>query len=271
MGALGIISGGGLLPKVLAEDCADKGRAYFVVGFDGLAPDWMEAHPGGVFRFEALGALFDGLRQAAVTEVVFAGGMARPALDPAKADPTFLRIAPQLMAALQQGDDATLRFVCGLFEGEGFAVLGADQVVPGLLAEEGVLGAVSPGDADRADARRAAEIVAALGTADVGQGAVVADGICLGVEAIGGTDFLLESVARLPETLRRGGGVLLKTPKPGQDRRFDLPAIGPGTVAAAKAAGLRGIVVEAGGVLLIDRAALVAAADDAGLFLWARA
>lgn len=271
MGTLGIIAGGGLLPKLLADGCVETGRAHFVVGFEGVVPDWMDRHPGGVFRFEALGALFDALREATVTEVVFAGGMARPALDPSKADQTFLGIAPQLMAALQQGDDATLRFIVGLFEGEGFAVVGADQVLPGLLAEEGVLGTVAPSDADRADADRAAEIVSALGSVDVGQGAVVANGICLGVEAIGGTDFLLESVAGLPDGLRRGGGLLLKTPKPGQDRRIDLPAIGPGTVAAAKAAGLRGIVVEAGGVLLIDRDALIAAADEAGLFLWARA
>ena len=133
-------------------------------------------------------------------------------------------------------------------------------------------GAVAPSEADRPDAARAAEIVAALGSVDVGQAAVVARGVCLGVEAVAGTDALLASVAALPAALRAPGraGLLMKAPKPGQDRRVDLPALGPDTVDGAARAGLAGIAFEAGGVMLLDRAAAVARADETGLFLWAR-
>ena len=139
---------------------------------------------------------------------------------------------------------------------------------PGVLC-----GAVT--DADRRDATRAAEIVAVLGVADVGQACVVAQGLCLAVEALPGTDAMLDFVALTGAGLRPdpngARGLLYKAPKPGQDRRIDLPALGPATVAKAAEAGLAGIAWEAGGVMLLDRAATVAAAELAGLFLWSRA
>jgi DUF1009 family protein len=128
--------------------------------------------------------------------------------------------------------------------------------------------------ADRDDAARAAAIVAALGAADAGQGAVVAQGLCLGLETIQGTDAMLDFVARTGAGFRHdpagARGVLLKAPKPGQDWRIDLPAVGPDTMRAAAAAGLAGVVVQAGGVLLLGRDETVAAADAAGIFLWGR-
>ncbi|HSF63251.1 MAG TPA: UDP-2,3-diacylglucosamine diphosphatase LpxI, partial [Paracoccaceae bacterium] len=150
---------------------------------------------------------------------------------------------------------------------------GVQDLAPDLVPGPGVLaGEVT--DIDRADAARAAAIVAALGTVDVGQGCVVQQGLCLAVEALPGTDAMLAGVAALPPGLRpdpgRGRGLVYKAPKPGQDLRVDLPALGPESVRRAAAAGLGGIAWAAGGVLLIDRAAMVAAAQDAGLFLWAR-
>ena len=152
-------------------------------------------------------------------------------------------------------------------------MVGAHELLQDLLAPEGVLGAVQPSDLDREDAARAATVVAALGAVDVGQAAVVASGVCLGVEAVAGTDALLAEVARVPARLRVGEarGTLLKAPKPGQDWRLDLPAIGPDTVARAAEAGLAGIAVSAGGVLILGLEETVAAADAAGLFLWGRA
>ena len=156
----------------------------------------------------------------------------------------------------------------------GFAVVGVDQVAPDLVPGPGLLcGSVTEQD-DR-DAARAAAIVAAIGAVDVGQGAVVAQGLCLATEALPGTDAMLDFVASAASGLRpdpKGArGLLYKAPKPGQDNRIDLPAIGPHTVTRVAAAGLGGIAWAAGGVLLLDRAATVAAAEAAGLFLWARA
>jgi DUF1009 family protein len=176
------------------------------------------------------------------------------------------------MAAMQAGDDVTLREVIALFEEHGFAVAGVAEIAPALIPGPGVL-AGHPTPRDEADAARAAAIVAALGAVDVGQGAVVAQGQCLGVEALPGTDALLAQVAaigdRRPDPAR-GRGLLYKAAKPGQDRRIDLPTLGPATVRAAAAAGLGGIAWAAGEVICLDRPAMVAEAQARGLFLWAR-
>ena len=146
------------------------------------------------------------------------------------------------------------------------------EILPDLVAPVGVLGKVRPSGRDRADVERAVAIVAALGVADVGQAAVVGRGICLGLESIQGTDALLDFVARTGKGYRpAGAGVLYKAPKPGQDLRLDLPAIGPSTVRGAVAAGLAGVAVEASGVMILGYGETVAAADAAGIFLWGRA
>ena len=269
---LAIVAGRGALPRLLAETCRAQGRSYQVVVFDGVELDWLAGHPAIRAAFEKPGRLFADLRAAGCRRVTFAGGLDRPQLSPARFDLKMLRLAPRLLAGIKGGDDATLRLVAGIFEAEGFAVEAPQAILPDLVAGAGVLGRHVPTDDDRADAARAAAIVAALGAVDVGQGAVVAGGICLGLESIQGTDALLAFVARTPPELRPAGarGVLYKAPKPGQDRRVDLPAIGPGTIERAAAAGLAGVAVEAGGVMILDYAGAVAAADAAGLFLWAR-
>ena len=271
---LAIVAGRGALPRLVAEDCARRGRPYRVVVFEGVALDWLAGHPVVAAAFERPGRLFAALRAAGCGAVTFAGGIVRPKLRPLRFDLTMWRLAPGLLRAVRGGDDATLRAVAGIFEAAGFRVEAPQALLPELPAAAGVLSRALPSDRDRADAARAAGIVAALGAADVGQAAVVAQGVCLGLESIQGTDALLDFVARTGAAFRPdpGGarGVLFKGPKPGQDRRVDLPAIGPDTLREAAAAGLAGVVVEAGGVMILDHAATVAAADAAGLFLWAR-
>jgi DUF1009 family protein len=267
---LAIVAGLGDLPRLIAEDCVRRGRRYRVVVFDGTELDWTAGHPVTRARYERPGRLFADLRAAGCREVVFAGGIVRPALRPLRFDLTMLRLAPRLIRGIRSGDDSTLRLVAAIFEAEGFTVRAAHEILADLVPPPGVLGKVKPSPQDRRDAARAAEIVRALGAADVGQGAVVAGGICLGLESIQGTDAMLDFVARTPGPVRpKAPGVLFKAPKPGQDRRMDLPAIGAGTVRSAAAAGLAGIAVEAGGVMVLGCGDAVAAADAAGLFLWA--
>jgi hypothetical protein len=265
-GGLAVIAGEGALPgAVVAEN-----HGALLVRIEGV-----EAHNPGApeiaASFERLGQLFDDLRAHGVTEVCLAGAMRRPALNPVAFDPKMRALAPRLGAAMQGGDDALLRLVIAVFEEEGFAVRGAHELAPGLTAGAGLLAGRPPDRAARDDAHRATEILAALGPADVGQACVVAGGLCLGIETVQGTDFLLRQVAATDPGLRRGAkGVLVKRPKPGQDLRVDLPAIGPGTVAGAAAAGLAGIVIAAHAVLILERAATREAAEAAGLFLLAQ-
>jgi UDP-2,3-diacylglucosamine hydrolase len=271
---LAIVAGRGDLPRLIAEQCERTGRPYRVVRLPGMTLDWVEDHPVIDARFERPGQLFVTLRQAGCGAVTFAGGLVRPRLRPLCFDLTMWRAAPRLLAAVRSGDDAALRAVASVFERAGLRVEAPHALLPQLAAVAGVHSRALPDARDRADAARAAAIVAAMGSVDVGQATVVAQGICLGIESIQGTDMLLDFVARTGAGFRPdpagARGLLFKAPKPGQDRRLDLPAIGPETVQRAAAAGLGGVVVEAGGVMILDHAASVAAADAAGLFLWAR-
>lgn len=260
-----IIAGAGRLPAALAAAL----DAPLVCALDGFVPEGIAVDQ--VFRVERLVPFLRSLGDAGVDRVVFAGAVHRPRLDPSLFDAATAQMVPRLLAAMQAGDDATLRAVIAIFEEMGFTVVGAQDVAPDLVPGPGVL-AGNPSEDDRADAARAAAIVAALGAVDVGQGAVVAQGLCLAVETLPGTDAMLDWVA---QTARRpdpkgARGVFYKAPKPGQDRRIDLPTLGLDTLARVQAAGLAGIAFQAGGVILLDRAAMLAEAERLGLFLWAR-
>ena len=271
---LAIVAGSGVLPRLIAEDRAARGAPYVVVAFDGVDLDWTDGHPVVAAAFEKPGRVFSDLRARGCGTITLAGGMRRPELNPMRFDLKMMRLAPKIMGGLKAGDDSTLRMVTGILEGEGLTLRAPHEILEDLLAPEGVLTTTRPDAAAGADADRAEAIVAALGAVDVGQGAVVAQGICLAVETIQGTDAMLAAVAATPAGLRpdpaNGAGILFKAPKPGQDWRVDLPSLGPATIAAASAAGLAGIAFRAGGVLLLGRDETIAAADAAGLFLWGR-
>ena len=264
---VGVIAGAGDLPRLIAEDRRARGLRYLVCAFQGAAPPWIGDHPHAVVRHEKPGALFAALRGAGVDTVAFAGAMARPQLHPLAFDLTALRLAPRILPMLRQGDDALLRGLAGVLEAEGFRLVGAHELLSGLLAPPGDCAARRADAEDRADIARAAALVAGLGALDVGQAAVVAGGVCLGLESIQGTDALLAFAGATPQRLRPRPGVLYKAPKPGQDWRVDLPAIGPQTLRAASAAGLAGVAVRAGGVLVLGLEATRAEADRLGLFL----
>lgn len=263
-----IIAGRGRLPAELAAAMAEP---PLVAALDGFAPEGITVDL--TFRVERLVPFLRALERDGVDRVILAGAVTRPRLDPSLFDEATAALVPRLMQAMAAGDDATLRVVIELFEESGFTVAGVEDVAPALLPGAGVLaGTVSP--RDEADAARAAEIVAALGAVDVGQGAVVAQGLCLGVEALPGTDALLAQVAGIG-ALRPdpggGRGVFYKAAKPGQDRRIDLPTLGPETLRGAAAAGLGGVAFEAGSVICLELPAMRRLAGELGLFLWARA
>lgn len=264
-GALAILAGSGGLPVALAKRQAEAVCVTFAGVPHELRGVTYEHH------FEKLGTLFADLKSRGVQEVVFAGSMSRPPLDPQAFDPVMQGLAPRLLAAMQGGDDALLRLVIQIFEEQGFAVRGAHEIAPDLTVPEGVFAGPEPSEAALKDAERGADILSALSPVDVGQGCVVAGGLCLGIETIQGTDALLEFVAQTPKPLRRGArGVFVKAPKRGQDLRVDMPAIGPETLRNAARAGVEGIVLQAGAVLVIDREAVRQEAENNGIFILGR-
>lgn len=271
MRKLGLIAGGGALPSVLAEQCRAAGRPYFVVRLLGMADPSLADHPGADIGIAELGKAIKALKAQKCETVCFAGVVARPDFASLKPDMRGLAALPGIVAAARQGDDGLLRRVLSEFEKDGFVVEGAHEVLAELTLPVGLLGRVSPSDAHKRDIERALQVARELGAMDVGQGAVVCDGLVLALEAQEGTDAMLRRVAELPEALRgspgRMRGVLAKAPKPIQEMKVDMPTIGLGTVEWAARAGLAGIVGEAGRLLVLDRDQAIALADDLGLFI----
>jgi DUF1009 family protein len=267
---LGIVAGGGGLPRRLVDACRAAGRDVFVLALEGAAePATVEGVAHAWCRIGAAAQGLAVLRENHVTELVLAGGVRRPSLTALRPDwraaKLFARIGYRAL-----GDDGLLSAIVAEFEREGFRVIGAEQLLEaGLLAcglaPEGVLGSWRPDPQAMADIAHGRRVARALGALDIGQAVVVQQGLVLGVEAIEGTDELLRRCAGLR---REGpGGVLVKVEKPGQEQRADRPTIGPQTVVLAAEAGLRGIAVEAGATIVLDRDEVARAADLAGLFV----
>lgn len=254
---LAILAGGGALPRLLLE-----ARMGYVVQFKGSVIERHKA-PRIKARFEQLGKLFDDLREKSVTSVCLAGAMQRPVLDPVAFDPLTASKMPQLMEAMSKGDDALLRTVLSVIEGEGFNILSPQDIRPDLVAD---VGAIAGKPVAAQDAARARDVLDALGPLDVGQGVVAAKGQVLGIETLQGTQALLDFVGR---TVPKSGGVFAKRPKAGQDLRVDMPAIGPDTIRQAAAAGLKGIEIAPNEVLLLGRPEIEAACAETGMNLWA--
>ena len=262
---LGILAGSGVLPQRVIEACRASGREAYVIAFKGEThAETTATAPHAWVRIGAVGRTLELLHEAQCEDVVFAGPVRRPALASLLPDRRGAKILAKLAGAAG-GDDSLFSILVSELEGEGFRVIGADEVVADILAPEGALGIHSPDEAASSDIGRGVALVRALGAHDVGQAVVVQQGRILGIEAAEGTDALLARCADL--RLDGPGGVLVKLKKPGQQRRVDLPAIGRTTVTTAVASGLRGIAVEAGGTIIFDREAAAEAADEAGLFV----
>jgi DUF1009 family protein len=243
-----------------------------VIRLKGMADPALSAFEGGDFGIAELGKCFKALKAAGCQAVCFAGIVKRPDFSRLLPDARGLKALPGVIAAARRGDDALLRFLLGEFETEGFTVEGAHEVAESLALGPGPLGRVRPTAAHMADILKAYRVAGEIGRLDVGQGAVVCEGLVLAVEAQEGTDAMLSRCADLPVALRGASdhprGVLAKRPKPIQEHRVDLPTIGVATVHGAARAGLAGIVGEAGRMLVMDPAAVVAAADGLGLFVF---
>jgi hypothetical protein len=258
------------LPRSIVEACQASGRDIFIIAFNGETEPATVA--GGIAHawvdLTAVGRTIRLLKEAEVRDLVLIGPVGRPDFSKLRPDWHGAKLLPKVLRAARQGDDALMKVVVDDLEQQGFNVLAAEAVLSNLGAPMGSFGALEPDAGDRADIERGLEVVGLLGRLDIGQAVVVRDGYVLAVEAAEGTDAMLKRCGqfRLEATAGRAG-VLVKRPKPGQERRVDLPTIGLPTVRGAAAAGLKGIAVEAGGALVTDRAAVAEAADAAGIFV----
>ena len=262
---LGIIAGNGALPLSLIRACQKSGRPIFVLALKGHADKAiLNGVNGALIRPGAVGKAAELLKKNNVKEIVFIGGVRRPSVAEImpdwKALTMLIRVGFRLL-----GDDNLLRIILTEAERLGFKVVGIDALVPELLAPVGIYGNIRPDKADLADIDRGIEVAKTLGSVDVGQAVIVQHGLVLSVEGIEGTAALIKRTAQLKR--KGGGGIVVKVAKPQQDRRVDLPAIGPQTVQAVYDAGFKGIAVESGAALLVEAKKMIALADKLGVFV----
>ena len=263
---LGIIAGGGSIPKMLVEYCQKTNREFFVLAIEGNANrDFLtDEIPHKWIRIGQAGTGFKKFAEEKVQDVVMIGTIHRPSFADLVPDwrttAFFAKIGTRAL-----GDDGILRALVKEIESDGMRVCGIHEVLPELLVKTGVLGKVKPDKQAMADIKRGVEVAWELGRLDVGQSVVVQQGLVLGVEGIEGTDKL---IIRCGDYKRKGvGGVLVKLRKPQQDMRIDLPTFGVRTIENAHAAGLRGVALHAGNGLIVDEAEAIKLANKLGMFI----
>jgi len=268
---LSIIAGGGAMPLRVAKAATAAGRYVHIFGIRGAADPEIEKFPHSWINFGHIGKVLSVSKAANCREMVIVGWVRRPRLADLRIDfGAFLNL-PSLFGWMVGGDNSVLTGIIGFFESKGFKVVGAHEIAADLIAGKGVFSKRRPGKTDRADIAVGLEVLAALGPLDVGQATVVAHQYVLAVEAAEGTDKMLQRCKDLNKWGKSGSrkrsGVLVKCAKPGQERRIDLPTVGPETVRHASQAGLAGIAIAANDVLIVDRERFIKAANDAGLFV----
>jgi DUF1009 family protein len=263
---LGVIAGSGPLPAHVARAAQAAGRDVFIIGLEGHAEAaLLGPFPHAFMRMGAAVRMLALLREKGCRDLVLVGPVKRPSFRDLRPDAEGMRLLTRIGRAAFAGDDGLLKAVIRVLGEEGFRVLGAHEVLGGLIGRTGLLTKAAPDDQAKMDIARGVAVCRAIGIADVGQGCVVQAGVVLAVEAVEGTDAMLSRCG--PLAWPGPGGILVKLVKPEQDRRADLPTIGEETVRGALAAGLRGLAFEGGGTIIMDREAMIAAADAAGFFI----
>jgi len=262
---LGILAGGGVLPSRLIEACHEQGREVFVIAFEDYAiPEALTGIPHEWVRLGAGGKTLELLKENDVEELVMAGPVKRPSLSAMRPDAWSIKFLAR--ASINSlGDDGLLRAIVKELEKEGFKVVGIEEVMSSLIAKKKIYGQIEPDQIAWRDIEKGFQVAWALGKADVGQAVVIQQELVLALEAIEGTASMLK---RIPEVSREGPqGVLVKAKKPQQEKRADLPTIGPDTIRQASEAGLRGVAIEAEGALVIDPEKTTELANQLGLFV----
>jgi DUF1009 family protein len=266
-----IICGGGAFPGAVASAISKSGREVYLFLLRGYADPALEQYPHEWTKLGSLAKFAGSSKRRGIMEIVFIGSVVRPRLSQIGLDWKSALLLPRLAKLFLGGDNTLLSGVAKIFEENGLALRGPHEVAPELLVPEGLATNLEPSARESEDVQVGFDLLRTIGRFDVGQAAVIAGKRVVAIEGAEGTEGLLARVAEM----RRNGrlklaardGVLVKIPKPSQDRRVDMPAIGMDTVAQAKAAGLAGIAVEAGGALMLDAQKLIEAADNAGVFV----
>jgi len=261
MNKIGLIAGNGAFPLAFARAAREKGMLVVAVAHEGETLPELADLVNGIFwvKVGQLGKIIAVFKEQGIHDVLMAGGIKKTRLF--KGGMPDLRGAALLAKMLYKKDDSILRAVAAELESEGITVRESTLLLDNLLAAPGVLTRRKPSRDERLDIQYGWQLAKEIGRLDIGQTVVVKDQAVLAVEAIEGTD----------EAIRRGGAlcgqgaVVVKTCKPQQDLRFDLPAIGSLTISTMEQVKASCLAIEAGKTIIIEREQVVQEADRAGI------
>jgi DUF1009 family protein len=260
-GPLALVCGGGSLPFGVV--------LFAIQGF--AEPAAVARYPHHWFRLGEAARFCRLARGEGCRDVVVIGNVVRPSLRQLRLDWLTLKLLPQVVRLYRGGDNHLLTGLAEMFDQQGFRLIAAQELAPEILVGEGPLGKREPSARDKLDIAHGLALIRTIGSFDVGQAVVVANNRVLAIEAAEGTDRMLGRIEALRSEGRIGVadkvGVLVKAPKPGQDRRLDLPSIGPQTVAGVARAGLAGLAVVTGHSIVAEPTRVAQAADAAAIFV----
>ena len=258
---IGLIAGNGRFPIIFAQNAKRLGYSVSAVAHIGETAAELEEHVERIhwIKIGQFNKLIRVLKEDGVRQAVMLGGI--------KKTHVFTTVLPDFRALSvasrlrQLKDDAILREVAAELESEGIHIRESTFGLRGILVEEGPVTRRSPSPKEWEDLRYGWEVAREIGRLDIGQCVIVKDRVLVAVEAVEGTD----------EAIRRGGAlagdatVVVKRSKPQQDLRFDLPAVGPATIETMESVKASALAVEAGRSVMLDREAMVANAERAGI------
>ncbi|MFW5999430.1 MAG: LpxI family protein [Halanaerobiaceae bacterium] len=261
MSTVGVIAGKGKLPVLWTRRAAEKGHRVFVFALAEEPTE--ELFPGAEDVFSVninqFGELLTRLEKTNVKDVVMMGKVEKKRLFTGEQPDACLQ---EILAGLEElSDENILLGLAHRLEKSGFTVLEQTTYLEDLLPEPGVLTSVLPEEKLMADMEFGFEMAREIGRLDIGQTVVVKDRVVLAVEAIEGTDLAIARGGNLGE----GGITVAKVSRPGQDFRFDVPAVGPDTLSVLKKYGANGLVLEAGKTFILEKERFISAAAEAGI------
>lgn len=266
MKKLGIIAAKGDLSKKLIEYAKDEFEIFVVAIYGETAPNLLENIDHVWINIGEIGRAVDAMKSASVKNIIFVGSLSKPDILKLKVDSMGAKLLAKIAKDKIFGDNKLLSSITKFLEDQDFKVLGVDEILKDLVVPAKEFTTVLPNEQDRADIELAIKVVKALGALDVGQGAIVENGIVIGVEALEGTDELISRCSILKRS-KSCGGVLVKLSKPGQELRIDLPTIGINTVKNIYKAGFKGIVIEANRAIFLDQKEVIAYANEHKLYI----
>lgn len=265
---LGIIAGAGRFPFLVAEGAKRAGRPVVIVGLRGLASPDLKAcadrfYWSGIVR---LGRWIRVFRKTGVQEAIMAGSVRKSDM---YSRFRLLRFLPDwtsfklwFFQVSDRRNDTILRATADCMQSKGITLVNSVQYCGDHMACEGVMTRRQPNAAQQRDIEFGWNIAKEMGRLDIGQAIAVKEQEVIAVEAIEGTDRMIERAGSL---CRHGGWMLIKVAKPDQDLRFDVPTVGPATIENLHRNGASALVVEAGQTLVVDRSELMELADKLGI------